>query len=435
MQKPEYFTCMKCHKQIAKMNEILHNLTCKTVPKQNKVKKVEEKVNWLEDLRKHEFKDYPKIPQKYKKEIFDQNKENENLIKCPKCSKTIFIDEVEDHTKNCDYENCLYCSHFFPKQVIDQHFQYCEKNENKEYAMENDGSFDSDSVNDGFRDSEIRNSDHQLVTNEFMNQNSGGFGNFFGFPFQQNMDSNQFSQNMNQFSQNMNQYSQNMGGSNQFSQNMGSNQNQNRVQFQSNINTNQNRNQFQSNINTNQNRGNFQTQISTNNGGYSRQQNIHRNPDGSTTIEIIETTPQGTNRTSTRVQNYQNQNQSIQNQNNFSFPNFFNHFQNHGDFMRSNRVNFLNHDFYEQILEQLQNNQTGMNRNSIDRIKKIKFEKKNNIEGEEEQCPICITEYEDKEVLRELSCKHLFHPECIDTWLVQNSSCPICKKDISRQSN
>lgn len=60
-----------------------------------------------------------------------------------------------------------------------------------------------------------------------------------------------------------------------------------------------------------------------------------------------------------------------------------------------------------------------MNWNQISKIKKIKFKKpEKQIKGEEEKCPICIDEFNDEEDLRLLPCKHIFHPQCIDTWLV-----------------
>ncbi|TVY75936.1 putative RING finger membrane protein, partial [Lachnellula suecica] len=45
-------------------------------------------------------------------------------------------------------------------------------------------------------------------------------------------------------------------------------------------------------------------------------------------------------------------------------------------------------------------------------------------------CPICLDDYESGVTeIRELSCGHIFHPECIDTFLGSSSSlCPLCKK-------
>lgn len=45
-------------------------------------------------------------------------------------------------------------------------------------------------------------------------------------------------------------------------------------------------------------------------------------------------------------------------------------------------------------------------------------------------CPICLDDFVGGETeVRELPCKHIFHPECIDLFLRDNSSlCPMCKK-------
>ena len=45
-------------------------------------------------------------------------------------------------------------------------------------------------------------------------------------------------------------------------------------------------------------------------------------------------------------------------------------------------------------------------------------------------CPICLDDFESgKTPIRELSCGHIFHPDCIDSFLSNNSSlCPMCKK-------
>lgn len=47
-------------------------------------------------------------------------------------------------------------------------------------------------------------------------------------------------------------------------------------------------------------------------------------------------------------------------------------------------------------------------------------------------CPICLDDFvPGSSVVRELPCAHIFHPDCVDTFLMQNSSlCPLCKKSV-----
>jgi hypothetical protein len=44
-------------------------------------------------------------------------------------------------------------------------------------------------------------------------------------------------------------------------------------------------------------------------------------------------------------------------------------------------------------------------------------------------CPIC---YEEDQIVRHtLSCNHTFHVHCIDRWLKNNSTCPLCRCNIN----
>ena len=44
------------------------------------------------------------------------------------------------------------------------------------------------------------------------------------------------------------------------------------------------------------------------------------------------------------------------------------------------------------------------------------------------RCPICLAEYADAEVLRKLPlCGHVFHIRCVDSWLENQVTCPVCR--------
>ncbi|XP_054819916.1 NEP1-interacting protein-like 2 isoform X1 [Prosopis cineraria] len=43
-------------------------------------------------------------------------------------------------------------------------------------------------------------------------------------------------------------------------------------------------------------------------------------------------------------------------------------------------------------------------------------------------CSICFQEFEDEDVVRKLpKCDHIFHFHCVDKWLIQQGSCPMCR--------
>lgn len=50
-------------------------------------------------------------------------------------------------------------------------------------------------------------------------------------------------------------------------------------------------------------------------------------------------------------------------------------------------------------------------------------------------CAVCLCEFSDRDKLRLLPmCSHAFHINCIDTWLLSNSTCPLCRATISSSS-
>ncbi|KAG1361334.1 RING-H2 finger protein ATL57 [Cocos nucifera] len=48
--------------------------------------------------------------------------------------------------------------------------------------------------------------------------------------------------------------------------------------------------------------------------------------------------------------------------------------------------------------------------------------------GGKEGCVVCLADFEGKEKVKLIpGCGHVFHPQCIDSWLISKGSCPICR--------
>ncbi|KAF0871547.1 RN149 ligase, partial [Crocuta crocuta] len=52
------------------------------------------------------------------------------------------------------------------------------------------------------------------------------------------------------------------------------------------------------------------------------------------------------------------------------------------------------------------------------------------VDVDAENCAVCIENFKVKDVIRILPCKHIFHRICIDPWLLDHRTCPMCKLDV-----
>lgn len=50
--------------------------------------------------------------------------------------------------------------------------------------------------------------------------------------------------------------------------------------------------------------------------------------------------------------------------------------------------------------------------------------------SESHMCAVCIESYKIGEVVTVLTCEHIFHKACIEPWLLERRTCPMCKCDI-----
>ena len=51
-------------------------------------------------------------------------------------------------------------------------------------------------------------------------------------------------------------------------------------------------------------------------------------------------------------------------------------------------------------------------------------------DAKETTCPICAELVKPGQTLCALDCKHLFHPACIQDWVHNNPSCPMCREEV-----
>lgn len=47
-----------------------------------------------------------------------------------------------------------------------------------------------------------------------------------------------------------------------------------------------------------------------------------------------------------------------------------------------------------------------------------------------DNCAVCIEDYKPNDVVRILPCRHVFHRNCVDPWLQDHRTCPMCKMNI-----
>lgn len=87
-------------------------------------------------------------------------------------------------------------------------------------------------------------------------------------------------------------------------------------------------------------------------------------------------------------------------------------------------------DLQRQLQQLFHMHDSGLDQSFIDTLPVFHFKE---IVGVEEgfDCAVCLCEFTEKDKLRLLPvCSHAFHINCIDTWLLSNSTCPVCRGTV-----
>ncbi|XP_020257688.1 E3 ubiquitin ligase BIG BROTHER-related-like [Asparagus officinalis] len=92
---------------------------------------------------------------------------------------------------------------------------------------------------------------------------------------------------------------------------------------------------------------------------------------------------------------------------------------------------------YEELIalgEVVGTERRGLSVDTIASLPSVTYKAQSSQDANTDQCVICRLDYEEGDSLVELSCKHLYHPECINQWLQINKVCPICSCEVSTSS-
>lgn len=107
-----------------------------------------------------------------------------------------------------------------------------------------------------------------------------------------------------------------------------------------------------------------------------------------------------------------------------------------------NEVNVMRH-IYDNVFNDnvfidiiiIQNHENLENVKNIviqEELDKIQISEFSDIKTDEKQCSICLDDFEPSSKIRLINCKHLFHSECLDTWLLQHDyKCPHCREKVA----
>ena len=98
-----------------------------------------------------------------------------------------------------------------------------------------------------------------------------------------------------------------------------------------------------------------------------------------------------------------------------------------------NQNNFLGRYLHHQNFHGLIRSSSRFSGIGEEVINSMPFFRFSSLKGSKEglECAVCISKFEDSDVLRLLpKCKHAFHENCIDQWLKSHSSCPLCRYKI-----
>ncbi|EPS69829.1 hypothetical protein M569_04937, partial [Genlisea aurea] len=105
---------------------------------------------------------------------------------------------------------------------------------------------------------------------------------------------------------------------------------------------------------------------------------------------------------------------------------------------RNNLDESISSDVLQGQLQQLFSlHDSGLDQSFIDALPVFRYSEVVGPDSNEPfDCAVCLCEFSENDQLRLLPlCSHAFHINCIDTWLLSNSTCPLCRSTLLSLEN
>ncbi|CAH1424659.1 unnamed protein product [Lactuca virosa] len=100
--------------------------------------------------------------------------------------------------------------------------------------------------------------------------------------------------------------------------------------------------------------------------------------------------------------------------------------------LRSNRYpSTPDHTLQRQLQQLFHLHDSGLEQSFIDTLPVFMYKEVVGANNSSFDCAVCLSEFSEMDKLRLLpTCSHAFHINCIDTWLLSNSTCPLCRNTL-----
>ena len=92
---------------------------------------------------------------------------------------------------------------------------------------------------------------------------------------------------------------------------------------------------------------------------------------------------------------------------------------------------------FQELISSYENSGSGAHatdREILNELPETNIEDVSKLDSDKKNCVICLEDFKNREKATILPCIHLFHKNCIKSWLKKNNSCPICKFKLTREN-